>query len=370
MSVGMHTIELAAFIVDGGVLESTRSGTLHVIRIPPAATASPQPAPSARARTSTTVVTRDGLRLQVRRIADGLANPVDLAVMQDGRVLVAEEAGRVRVVTPDGALLPDPALVLGRDPSLPVKLQSIAVAPDGSVFLVYVERFGRAAAALSVVRFREAANALYGPTVLIDRVPATSRAAAVLRVATDGKVVAALDDGGTPAASGDFGSLTGKILRLNPDGTTPADQAGATPVYLADVHSPGGFDWQPDSNVLWLADRLSDRIATLSAVTAGADPTRKRGERVAAFTLPPGAQPSSAVFYKGDLIPGFKNNLFIASDQGAHLLRIRFDAAGTRIVLTERLLQGMLGGIRAVAAGPAGAMYLATRDTLAALLPQ
>src|SRR5207302_4882464 len=142
----------------------------------------------------------------------------------------------------------------------------------------------------------------------------------------------------------------------------PDDQAGFTPLYSSDFHSPGGFDWRPSSNVLWIADRKADGPALLSAVgsTAG---DHKRGVRLATFSLPGETVPSSVAFYRGGLMPTFRNDLLIASEQGRHLLRVRFDSVDqTRVIGTERLLQDTVGGVRAVAVSSSGAIYIATSD--------
>ena len=112
MSTGPHTLELATFIVDGDLLESGRSAPLQVNRT--SAPTAVAPAPPATWASGTTVGTADGLRLRIDRIAEGLVRPTDLAFLPDGRVLVAEEAGQVRVLMPDGRLLAEPALPLRR----------------------------------------------------------------------------------------------------------------------------------------------------------------------------------------------------------------------------------------------------------------
>ena len=115
MSSGAHTLELATFIVDGSLLESSRSAPLLVNRTGPSNAAPPEPPvtwPSGM-----TVSTSDGFGLRIDRIADGLINPTDMAFAPDGRVFVAEQSGRVRVLMPDGAMLVQPALTLRRSPS-------------------------------------------------------------------------------------------------------------------------------------------------------------------------------------------------------------------------------------------------------------
>jgi glucose/arabinose dehydrogenase len=373
MTAGPHTLELATFIVDGGgLLESARSAPLQVNKsMPVVSVTSPSPR-SAPEWNAVAFVTRDGQRLQVRRVAGGFVNAIDVAFLRDGRMLVAEEGGQVRIVMSNGEVLRDPALSLVRGASAIVRLRSLDVGSDGFVYLGYVGPSRGGGLAFTVARFAEASNRLVGETTILDEVPAASLSdATVVRVGGDGRLFVALDEGGNPELAGDYGSRNGKILRLDGDGTTPADQAGLVPVFLSGVHSPRGFDWQPASELLWVADRLSPRAATLSAIGMGTDAVRKRGERIASYTLPADTRPSSVLWYRGALIPALRNDLLIASDEGAHVLRVKIDqSGGTRIVQTEQLLHNSVGGIRALAAGPAGNLYLATADTVGVVVPE
>ena len=264
MPAGTHTLELATFIVDGNVLESARSSPLVVNKTGPATVAGP--GPPAKWPSGVTVRTTDGLRLRIDRIAEGLVKPTDIAFALDGRVFVAEEPGRVRVLLPDGRLLTDPALSLRGSPSEGTRLVALALDPRFAEthFVYAISTFLTSSTGsprpdrlvFTLARYRETSNALVDRIVLRDDVPASaSGAAASLRGGADGKLFVAFDDGGDPRRAGDLASPNGKILRLNADGTTPEDQAGLTPLYSSDIYSPGGFDWRPASNVLWIADR-------------------------------------------------------------------------------------------------------------------
>jgi glucose/arabinose dehydrogenase len=77
--------------------------------------------------------------------------------------------------------------------------------------------------------------------------------------------------------------------------------------------------------------------------------------------LPPPTTAAGLTFYSGAVIPQFEGNLFVASDDGEDLLRLRFDQADpTRVISTERLLRNQIGAMRAIAEAPDGALYIAT----------
>ena len=371
LASGTNKIELASFMNGAQALESARSAPLFVSKGP---TASKMPAtPGASSSTpwesGLTLTTVDGIHLRVDRRAAGLVRPVDIAFVPDGRLLIAEESGRVRVLTADGRLLAEPALTLARGRASDARLLSLAVdaAFDRThlVYTVYTTAAADGSRAFTLSRFTEASNAIFGEIVLLDGVPASPSSSASVRVGADGKLFAAFDDGGDPRRAGDLASPSGKVLRLNPDGTTPADQAGLTPTYATDLHSPCGFDWQPGSRVLWITDRRADGTASVTAVGSGAG-AQRRGVRLAAYSLPRDTRPSSAAFLRGASLPGLQNDLLIASAEGRHLLRVRFDRSSvTKVIATERLLQDVVGSVRVVAVGPDAGLYIATDDAVA-----
>lgn len=371
MSPGAHTLELASFVVNGEVLESPRSSPLRVI----VAGATAQTAERAGAWQPGTVLgTTDHVRLRIDLVADGLSEPTDVAFAPDRRLFVAERGGRVRVVR-DGRLRAEPALAIA----------DIATAGEGGLLgLAFDPRFEqtRLVYALYTVpslsggrvfclaRFRETSDTLGDRVILLDDIPASAaRAAASLRFGADGKLYIAFDDGGDPRRAGDLAAFNGKILRMNPDGSTPDDQAGLTPVYSYDYRSPRGLDWQPGTGLLWIADVDPQGSTRLSAVAAGEGRPRRAALR-ATQVLPPPTGASALVFYRGTLIPALRDNLLVAADEGRHILRIRFDPKDpTQIVATERLLEDRVGGVRVVVVAPDGTIYFCTANALAKLVP-
>jgi glucose/arabinose dehydrogenase len=374
LSPGVHTLELAAFVVDGQLLESARSAPIQVNRTSAATTlappapgpGSPGQAPPAGSPGTQPLVAPDGQRLRLETIAEGLARPTDLAFLPDGRVLVAEEGGSVRVVTPDGRMLPAPALTI-EPGSNETRLLSIAADARGIVYAIYARRSPSGRSAFTLASFRERANVLSGEIVLLDDIQTAEPAAASVRIGPDGKLFVAFDDRGDARLAGDFGSLNGKILRLNPDGTTPGDQAGFSPVYAAGLRSPRGLDWRLSSALLWIADGAPQGSGELRAVGIERG-TGIRGVTQVSYALPRGTPPSGIAVYRGSSIPSFAGSVLIASDEGRQLLRVRFDpAAPTKALETERLLRDTIGGIRAVSVSPSGVIYLATANAIATL---
>jgi glucose/arabinose dehydrogenase len=373
MSVGAHTLELTAFILDDGTqLESARSLALKVVVTGVTTTSA---AAASVWQSGSIATTQDGVRLRVELVADGLENPTDLAFAPDGRIFVAERAGRVRVVR-DGRLQAEPALTLD-DLSTAGEGGLLGLALDPrferthSVYAVYTTPSRSGDAVFVLARFREAGDTLADRAIFLDGIRASpARAAAAVRFGGDGKLYVAFDDGGNARLAGDLASFNGKVLRMNPDGSTPDDQAAATPVYSYEHRSPRGFDWHPVTGTLWIANGGPNESARLSVVMAD-EGRRTRGVVQATYELPAPAGASGVAFYRSRLVPALRDNLLIATGAGRHILRIRFDPqAPSRIVATERLLNDRVGSVRVVAVGSDGAIYFCTPNALGKLTPE
>jgi glucose/arabinose dehydrogenase len=233
------------------------------------------------------------------------------------------------------------------------------------VYIVYT-----AASGFRLARFRGVGDTLGDRTILMEGVASRSATpAASLRFGPDGKLYAGFDAAGDALRAGDLGSFNGKILRLNADATTPADQAGGTPVYAADVNAPRGVDWDASGATLWVVDDAVSGSGTLQAVVAE-DTRERRGAGVRRYSLPDGVGVAGLAFYRGDLIPEFRGDLLLAADGEHAVLRLRFDAADPRkVVATERLLGDSLDGARTIGIGRDGAVYLCAAHALIRVAP-
>ena len=369
LSAGAHTLELASYVTDGSVLESARSAPLRVTVVSLVESAVK---PGSNPLTSTPgskgippLSLADGTRFVVEPVADGLSRPTDLAFAPDGRLFIAERDGTIRSVR-DGKLS-EPAAVSDRWVS-DDRLLAIAVDPDFTrtrfVFAIVASR-----GTFSLIRLREVAGTFGDRAVLLGGIRAGSEPAAALRFGPDARLYAALDDGGEARLVGDAASPNGKILRLNADGTTPDDQAGASPIYAAGSPSPAGLDWQPGTGALWIADGAQGGITAVTAESTG-DGKRIRGVASAPWRLPAALVPTAMAFTRGASVPALAGNLFIASGTGQQLLRIRFDPLDpSRVAATEPLLQDVAGPLVAIAAGPDGAIYFTTADSVWRIVP-
>ena len=364
LSAGIHTLELASFVNDGAtVLESARSAPLRVT----ASGAATFSVPSAL------VVTAEQVQLNLKPMAEGLRMPSDLAFAADGSIFVAEHNGVVRVIK-GGVMADAPALDLSAEiTSGEGGLLALALDPqfseNGFVYALYAVDAPRNDLEFTLARFRNLEGKFAERAVLLDRTRASvSGPSGTVRVGPDGKLYVALDSASDSRMAGSFATYNGKVLRFNTDATTPNDHASSSPIYSLEHPQPLALDWQPANGTMWVVDRVGADGGRLSAVIK--EPGQSRLASRTSYALPAGTAAASAAFYRGDLMPIFKGNLFVAAELGRQLIRLRFDSANTtKILSVERMLTDQIGALRVVGEGPDGALYIATESVLYRLAP-
>jgi glucose/arabinose dehydrogenase len=304
---------------------------------------------------------------------DVLGDVTDLAATADGRVFTAARDGAVRVWS-GGVLRSTPVLALDDVVTEGGSgLLSLALAPDydrsGYVYVAYTALTG-----FRIARYRDVADTWAERAVVFEIQPDSAYTAALLRFGPDGRLYLALDDEGDPQARGDLGSFSGKVLRLNPDGSVPEDQPGYSPVHVADVRRPRGLGWvRPDR--LWIANGEGAAAASGTLDVARADvtvaPRTARRVIVARYALPDGDTPAAAVLYRGKTFAAWDGDLLVSLQRSGQLLRLDLDPANPDVVLaTDIVLDGTDGPARAMAVASDGTVFVATEQRLLRLSPR
>ncbi len=353
-------------------------------------------APPAGADTSSNAATypteRSTVRLQT--VADGLEHPWSIAFLPDGRLLVTERPGRLRIVAEDGRLsLPVagiPAVYAeGQGGLLDVALDP-RFAVNGLIYFSFAEE-GNGGAGTAVGRGR----LIHDPagTARLDDVSVIFRQQPKVRgglhfgsrlvFGRDGTLFVTLGERYQRERAQRLGEHLGKLVRINTDGTVPADNPFAnTPGTLPEIYSLGhrnvqGAALHPMTGRLWTIEhgaRGGDEINAPEAgknygwpiITYGVDysgarigdGTAKEGLEQPLYYWDPSIAPSGAAFYTGTRFPAWRGNLFVGALKSRLLVRLELD--GTRVVHEERLLADLQERIRDVRVGPDGFLYLAT----------
>lgn len=217
----------------------------------------PQPIPAAPIEYDTAEV----MRIRVVPVVQGLANPWSVAFLGDGTMLVTEKAGRLRIIR-NGVLDPNPVpgvpavRVQGRSGLLEV-LPHPQFATNRLIYLSYLKPVGTGRqAALTVARGRFDGSAL---TDLTDIFSCGAGVSGPSRIAwgRDGKLYMTTPSGGNGSSSQDPNTYSGKVLRLNEDGTVPSDnpfvgRAGHKPeVYTLGHRNSLGLAVHPVTGQVW-----------------------------------------------------------------------------------------------------------------------
>jgi len=335
-------------------------------------TACPKDSPTTP-QTGDVLTTRDGVRFRVETVVTGLEIPWSLNFAPDGRLFVTERPGRVRIVTPGGsselALTVDDVYVEGEAGLLGLALDP-QFAQNRFVYIHYTAAIP-GNAVNRIVRYREVNSRLGERVVLLDNIPAGNiHDGGRLRFGPDGLLYATAGDAAIPDFAQDAASLGGKVLRLNRDGSVPSDNRFSSPVYTYGHRNPQGLDWHPATGDLWAVEHGQIGNDEVNAIRPGLNFGWPRIEGAA--TLPgmetpaafynPAVAPSGASFYRGQRLPQFVNNLFVATLRGTALLRLTVDNTSRRVTSEERLLEGSYGRLRDVISGPDGYLYFCTNN--------
>jgi len=324
-------------------------------------------------------------------VAEGLEQPWGLAFLPDGRMLVTEKEGRLRLVTPDGELSEPLGGVPEVDDGGQGGLLDVALDPDFTsnqlVYLSFSEP-GDGGVGTAVVRGRLGDGALEDADVIWRQQPKLGTGqhfGSRLVFLKDGTLIVTLGDRNTREYISDMKSQIGKLVRINRDGSIPADNPFVGNAdYLPDLYSLGhrnvqGATLHPDTGALWTVEhgaRGGDEInipepgknygwpvISYGREYAGGkigEGTAKPGLEQPAYYWDPSIAPSGMTFYTGDRFPAWKGSLFVGALKFQLLARLEVD--GNRIVKEERLLEDMGDRIRDVVQGPDGYLYLLTDE--------
>jgi len=328
-------------------------------------------------------------------VAQGLANPWSLAFLPDGRMLVTERPGSLRIVEKDGTLgtpiVGLPAIyVSGQCGLLDVALDP-GFAANGLIYFSYAEPgvTHDGGNSTAVARARLVGRALADVRTIFSQRPKVSSSAHCggrLVFARDGRLFVTLGERFSRKEDAQtLDNHLGKIVRIEPDGKVPPDnpfvgRAGALPeIWSLGHRNVQGAALHPDTGELWESEhgpQGGDEINVIErgknygwplvtfgrnyviGTRIGEEGPKPGYEQPLKTWVPTSIAPSGMAFLTSDRYPGWQGSLFIGALRAQALVRLTID--DRRVTGEERLLEDLNERIRDVRQGPDGWLYVVT----------
>ncbi|MGH6725215.1 MAG: PQQ-dependent sugar dehydrogenase [Pseudolabrys sp.] len=342
--------------------------------------------------------------LAVETVAGGLVHPWSLAFLPDGRMLVTERPGRMRIVTRAGQLSPPLAGVPKVYAQRQAGLMDVRLARDfaqnRTIYFCYAEHAegggGRIAVAHAQLEDSGRAPRLVAVTTIFrQRGPASRGLNIGCRIvqAPDGNLLVTLGDHFAAAEMAQtLDNHIGKIVRITPDGKAPPDnpfvgKPGALPeIWAYGLRNAEGLAFNPTDGKLWEQENGpmgGDEINIIEkgknygwpvvsyglnydGTPVGTGKAQAPGMQEPVWHWTPSIAPSGMAFYTGELFPGWGGSLINGALKFEMLSRLAL--RGDSVVREERVLHGLHERIRDVRQGPDGALYLLTDNSAGRIL--
>jgi aldose sugar dehydrogenase len=353
----------------------------------------------AGAQERSAVFNSDKHAFRVATLLTGLENPWSMAFLPDGRMLVTERAGRMRLVGADFKLLPQPVLGLpevtaqGQGGLFDVVLHP-QYAQNGWVYWAY-NAPGPGGWGTTLARGKLQGQRMTDVQVLFSMQPKTRSSQHFGgRIVFDkaGMLYLTLGDRGDKDRAQKLNDHAGSVIRLHDDGRVPADnpfarQPGAFPEkWTLGNRNMQGAALHPQTGELWThehgpqgGDELNVMRPGLNygwpvityGVNYGLGTRIGEGPSKPGMVQPlhvwvPSIAPSGMAFVSGTQFPNWQGDLLVGALRGQMLVRLSLD--GEKVQREERLLQGRVGRIRDVRMGPDGFIYLLSDSPDGALM--
>jgi len=339
------------------------------------------------------IVRSEAHDFRVVRLVEGLEHPWGLAFLPDGRMLVTERPGRLRIVNKDRKLDGEPVTGLpaitphGQGGLLDVALHP-RFAENSLVYISYAAR-GEGGVSTEVARGRLSGGRLEDVQVLFRQLPKSGGGRHFgSRLVFDraGFLYITLGDRGEMERAQKPGDHAGSVIRLHDDGRVPQDNPFVgKPGWKPEKYTLGNRNIQgaalhPRTGLLWTHEHGPQGGDEVNIIRAGVnygwpvitygvqyvigtkigEGTHKTGMAQPLHYWVPSIAPSGMAFYTGDRFPRWRGDLFVGALRDQMLVRLRLD--GEKVIAEERMLKDTLGRIRDVRNGPDGLLYLLTDD--------
>jgi len=354
---------------------------------------------SALAQNRSAVINSEKHAFRIATLLTGLENPWSVAFLPDGRMLITERAGRLRLVGSDFRLDPEPieglpeTVARGQGGLFDVVLHP-QYSQNGWIYWAY-NAPGAGGWGTALARGKLKGQRMVEVQVLFSMQPKTRSSQHFGgRIVFDksGMLYLTLGDRGDKDRAQKLDDHAGSVIRLHDDGRVPADnpfakRAGALPEkWTLGNRNMQGATLHPKTGELWAHEhgpQGGDEVNVMRSglnygwpvitygVNYGSGTRIGEGDTKPGMVQPlhfwvPSIAPSGMAFVNGSQFPLWAGDLLVGALRGQMLVRLVLNEE--KVVREERLLQGRVGRIRDVRMGPDGLVYLLTDDAEGALL--
>lgn len=319
--------------------------------------------------------------ITIEKIATNLFVPWSIVFVDENTIILTERDGKIRQIK-NGKLIESPLYTFDEvSTSSEEGLMGMALDPDFKsnnylyVCLAYPsgnDLFDK------VIRMKYENEKMIEDRVILDRIPAAQfHAGCRLKFGPDDKLYITTGDATDKNIAQDKNSLGGKILRINSDGSIPNDNPFSnSAIYSIGHRNPQGIDWDPVSGALFSTEHGpsvfdgpagGDEINLIEGGLNYGWPTVSHEKKKEGLVSPlkvftPAVAPASGMFYRGDLIPQFKNKFLVGllREEGILVVDLSEDRRG--IATAEKISEIDFGRIREVAQSPDGYIYFSSSN--------
>lgn len=340
------------------------------------------------------VIRSERQAFRIATLVRDLSHPWSVAFLPDGRMLVTERPGRLRIVSSDFKLDPTPVagvprVVTGGQAGLFDVVLHPDHAKNGWLYLAYQGQ-GSGGSGIEVMRARLDGHKLVDASVIFRAQPKLGGSLNLggrLLFDRHGMLYVSVGDRFSAERAQRLDDDSGKLIRLSDAGGVPPDnpyvgRSGARPeIFTIGNRNIQGLAFHPATGELWSHEhgpQGGDEINVIHpgrnygwpVITYGVnygigtkigEGTHKPGMEQPLYYWVPSIAPSGMAFYTGTRYPGWRGHLFVGALKAEALVRLELD--GMKVTHEERLIKSAIGRIRDVRVGPDGYLYLLTDES-------